>query len=160
MVQVFHIFVYLKKNHNTILVFDPSYPEIHPDTFQHHDWTKFYGNVKEAILLDIPKPLRKEVFMRCFVDADHASEILTRRSRTGFIIFLQMAPIYYCSKHQNSVEISIFGSDFMAMKHAIEKVSTLRYKLRMLRIPFSDLCYVYGDNKSVFFITLRYRNQH
>ena len=57
--QVFHIFAYLKKHHNTRLVFDPSYPEIDPNTFVHHDWTKFYGNVKEALPPDMPKPLGK-----------------------------------------------------------------------------------------------------
>ena len=101
----------------------------------------------------MPKPLGKEVVMRCFVDADHAGERLTRRSRTGFIIFLQMAPIYYCSKRQNTVETSTFGSEFMAMKHATEYIRGLRYKLRMMGIPFSDPCYVYGDNQSVLYNT-------
>ena len=52
------------------------------------------GYVKEAIPPYMPKPLVKEVVMRCFVDVDHAGEKLTRRSRSGFIIFLQMAPIF------------------------------------------------------------------
>ena len=67
---------------------------------------------------DIPEPLGKEVVMRCFVDANHAGENLTRRSRSGFIILLQMAPIYYCLKRQNIVETSTFGSEFIAMKLA------------------------------------------
>ena len=48
------------------------------------------------MLPDMPEPLVKELAMRCFVDADHAGEKLTRRSLSGFIIFLQIAPIYYC----------------------------------------------------------------
>ena len=91
--------------------------------------------------------------MRCFVDANHAGENLTRRSRSGFIIFLRMAPIYYCSKRQNTVETSTFGSEFMAMKHACGYIRGLRYKLRMMGIPFSDPCFVYGDNKSVLYNT-------
>ena len=67
---------------------------------------------------DTPETLVKEVVMCCFVDSDHAGEKLTRRSRSGFIIFLQMAPIYYCSKRQNIVETSTFGSYFIAMKLA------------------------------------------
>ena len=70
--QVFHIFVYLKKHHNSALVFNPSYPDINIDTFLKHDWTKFYVDVKEAMPPDIPEPLVKEVVMRCFVDADHS----------------------------------------------------------------------------------------
>ena len=111
--QVYHIFAYLKKHHNAALVFDPSYPEINLDTFQKHDWTKLYGDAKEAIPPDMPKPLGKEVVMRCFADADHAGNKLTRRSRTGFIIFLQMAHIYYCSKRQNTLGFSTYGSEFI-----------------------------------------------
>ena len=57
--QVFHIFVYLKKHHNFALVFNPSYPNINIDTFPEHDWTKFYGDVKEAMAPDMPEPLGK-----------------------------------------------------------------------------------------------------
>ena len=67
---------------------------------------------------DMPEPLGKEVVMRCFVDADHSGEKLTRRYRSGFTIFLQMGPIYYCLKRQNTVETSTFGSDCIAMKLA------------------------------------------
>ena len=99
------------------------------------------------------EPLGKEVVMRCFVDADHAGEKLTRLSRSGFIIFLQMTPIYYCSKIQNTAETSTFGSEFMAMKLACEYIRGFQYKLRMTGIPFSDTCFVYGDNKSVLYNT-------
>ena len=108
--QVFRIFAYLKKNHNSALAFGPSYPDINIATFPKHYWTRFYGDVKEAMTPDIPKPLGKEVVMRCFLDSDHAGEKLTRRSHSVFIIFLQMAPMYYCSKRQNTVETSTFGS--------------------------------------------------
>ena len=47
--QVFHIFAYLKKHHNSSLVFDPSYPDVNIGTFQKHDWKNFYGDVKEAM---------------------------------------------------------------------------------------------------------------
>ena len=118
--QVLHIFAYLKKHHNSALVFDPSYPDVNIDTFLKYDWKNFYGDVKEAMPPDMPETLGKEVSMHCFVDADHAGEKLKRRSRSCFIIFLQMAPIYYCSKRQNTVETSTFGSDFMSMKLTCE----------------------------------------
>ena len=114
--QVFHIFSYLKKQHNSSLVFDPSYPDVNLDSFPKHYWKIFYSDVKEPMLPDMPKPFGKEVKMRCFVGVDHAVEKLTRRSGSGFIIFLHMAPIYYCAKHQNTVGTSTFGSYFIAMK--------------------------------------------
>ena len=91
--------------------------------------------------------------MRCFVDAYHAGENLSRRSCSDFIILLQMSPIYYCSKRQNTVETSTFSSEFMAMKLACEYICGLRYKLRMMGIPFSDPCFMYEDNKSVLYNT-------
>ena len=151
--QVFHIFAYLKKHHNSALVFDPSYPDVNIDTFPKHDWEKFYENVKESMPPDMPETLGKDVVMRCFVDVNHAWEKLTSRSCSGFIIFLQMPPIYYCSKRQNTVETSTFVSEFMSMKLAWEYIRGLWYKIRMMEVPFSDPCFVYGDNKSVLYNT-------
>ena len=71
------------------------------------------------------EPLGKEVVMRCFVDADHAGEKLTRCSCYVFIIFLNMAPVYYFPKRHNTVETSTFGSDFMDMKLACEYIRGL-----------------------------------
>jgi hypothetical protein len=60
-----------------------------------------------------------------------------------------MAPIYWHSKKQNSVETSTFGSEFMAMKHCTEYVRGLRYKLRMMGIACPGPTFIYGDNQSV-----------
>ena len=82
-----------------------------------------------------------------FVDSDHAGDKKTRRSRTGFLIFCNMALIDWVSKKQPTVESSVFGAEFVAMKHGIEKLRGLRYKCRMMGIPLSGPSYVYGDNK-------------
>ena len=87
--------------------------------------------------------------MRVYVDADHAGDELTRRSRTGFIVFLNNAPIYWMSKKQASCETSTFGSEFCAMKQATEYVRGLRYKLRMMGIPVESPAFIFGDNQSV-----------
>ena len=50
----------------------------------------------------IPKPCGPSMTMRVYVDANHAGDLLTRRSRTGFIVFLNGAPIYWSSKKQTS----------------------------------------------------------
>ncbi len=82
--------------------------------------------------------------MRVFVDADHAGDLVTRRSRTGFIVFLNAAPIYWTSKKQTSCETSTFGSEFVAMKQACEYVRGLRYKLRMMGIKVVSLLLYLG----------------
>ena len=49
----------------------------------------------------MPKPLGPKVIMRTFVEADYAGDGATRRSRTGFRIFLNEAPIAWHSKKQS-----------------------------------------------------------
>ena len=87
--------------------------------------------------------------MRVFVDSDHAGDQVTRRSRTGFLVYLNNALIYWTSKKQTTVETSSFGSEFMAMKHAREYMRSLRHKLRAMGVPVVECAYIYGDNKSV-----------
>jgi hypothetical protein len=68
---------------------------------------------------------------------------------TGFVIYLNMAPIVWFSKRQPTVESSVFGAEFVAMKNGIETCRGLRYKLRMMGVALSVPACVYGDNMSV-----------
>jgi hypothetical protein len=117
---VFHVFAYLRKHHNARVVFDTTYPTVDMDTFIKTDWKAMYGDVKEMIPKDAPIPRVKEVDVRLFVDSDHAGEQFTRRSKTGFVIYLKMAPIVWFSKSHPTVESSVFGAEFVAMKNGIE----------------------------------------
>lgn len=148
--QLLHIFAYLKKNHNSEIVFDPSEPDLDMSKFERKDWeaTEF-GEVEESLPCGMPQPRGFGFTMRAFIDADHAGDVVTRRSRSGFIVYLNSAPIYWLSKKQTSVETSSFGSEFMAMKHCTEYIKGLRYKLRMMGIPCEGPTYVFGDNQSV-----------
>jgi len=79
------------------------------------------------------------------MDADHASDKLTRKLRTCIVIFL----IAWYSKKQNTMETSTFGSEFVALKVATEILCGLRYKLRMMGIPIVGPLYVYCDKHLV-----------
>jgi hypothetical protein len=150
--QVLQIFAYLKKYHNTEMVFDPSDPVIDQTQFELRDWSSSeFGHVqgKEELPPKMPEPRGQGFVMRAKVDADHASDTVTRRSRTGFLVYLNSAPIYWWSKKQTSVESSSFGSEFIAMKQCCEYIRGLRYKLRMMGIPCEGPAYIYGDNQSV-----------
>jgi hypothetical protein len=143
-----HIMSYLRQKHNTRLIFDPTYPKIDMGMFPQFDWAEFYGNIDEAIPADMPEPLGKDVDVRMMCDSDHAGDRRTRRSRTGFLIFCNMALIDWVSKKQATIETSVFGAEFVAMKHGIEKLRGLRYKLRMMGIPLTGPSYIFADNKS------------
>ncbi len=79
----------------------------------------------------------------------HAGDKVTRRSRTGVLVFLNRAPIVWYSKKQNSIESSTFGSEFTAMKTGVEITEGLRYKLRMMGVPLDGPTHVKADNMSV-----------
>jgi hypothetical protein len=83
----------------------------------------------------MPTPLGKPVCISCFVDANHAGNVITRRSHTGILIYVQNAPIIWFSKRQNTVESSSFGSEFVALRIAKEMLVALRYKIRMFGVP-------------------------
>jgi hypothetical protein len=147
--EVLHIFSYLKCHENSKLVFDP-YPQGWDESkFQRFDWTDFYRNVQEALPPNRPKPRRNAVQMNVFVDADHAGNRVTRRSHTGILIYLNSAPVIWYSKAQTTVETSTFGSEFVAMRIAVEMIEALRYKLRMFGIPLDSPANVFCDNQSV-----------
>ena len=135
------------------LVLDPSYPDIDTDDFTKRNWKEFYGDAKEAKPSNAPRPLGMEFLIRAFVDADFAGDLITRRSRSGFIVMLNMAPVYWFSKKQSTIETSTFGSEFCAMKQCCEYLRGLRYKLRMMGIPINNPCFIYGDNQSVLWKT-------
>jgi hypothetical protein len=144
-----HVFSYLKKKHNARMVFDPTYPKISHDDFQTHAWTRFYRDAVEPRPTNAPKLLGKDIDLQMFVDSDHAGYKLRRRSRTGYFIFLSSEPISWLSKRQTTVETSVFGAEFVAMKQGIEALRGIRYKLRMMGVSIDGPSYIHGDNMSV-----------
>ena len=59
------------------------------------------------------------------------------------------APILWYSKRQNTVETSTFGSEYVALKTAVEMLEGLRYKLRMMGVPLDGPADLFCDNESV-----------
>ena len=97
----------------------------------------------------MPTPLGKPVSITCFVDSNHAGNVVTRRSHTGILIFVQNAPMIWFSKKQNTVESSSFGSEFVALRTARDLIVGLRYKLRMFGVPLAGPANVLCDNAAV-----------
>ena len=152
--KVLQIFGYLKAHSNTELVFDPHFPEWYgtrEEQFPLQDWkgTPYFtgeNSLKEEKPENAPKPRGFGMVMSAFCDSDHAGCKVTRRSRTGFLVYLQSGLVYWHSKKQAGVETSSFGSEFIAMKQCTEYVRGLRYKLAMMGIRCDECCYIFGDN--------------
>jgi hypothetical protein len=146
---VYHIFAYLNKHDKSSIIFDPADPYFDPHDFPDVDWSEFYGDVVEELPAKMPKPLGNPVNITCFVDANHAGNVITRRSHTGILIYLQNTPIMWHSRRQNTIETSTFGSEFVALRNARDLIVALRYKLRMFGIPIHGPAKTYCDNQGV-----------
>ena len=59
---------------------------------------KIYPDAVDMLPPGMPTPRGKSVNITVFVDADHAGIRVTRRSHTGIIIMLNLAPIIWYSK--------------------------------------------------------------
>ena len=152
--EIYHIFAYLKNKPKLTLYFNPSLPNLDPSWANGDNADQFretYRDAKEELPPDhlLPQPRGRCIMTIAFVDASHAANKVTRRSHTGFIIFINRAPIIFYSKRQNTVESSAFSSEFIALKTCIEHVTALRFKLRMLGLPIDDSTKILCDNESV-----------
>ena len=107
------------------------------------------------MLFRSPEPRGRPVDIRMFVDSDHAGDKAIRRSRTGVLILCNNALIDWISKRQPTVETSVFGAEFVAMKYGMEKLRALRYKLRMMGVRVDAPSYIYEDNQAVIKNTQR-----
>jgi hypothetical protein len=114
--QLFQCFPYLKKYHNTKILYDPSDPVIDESVYELKLWTSSseFGHLqgKEELSTNMPEPRGQEFVINAKVDADHASDNVTRRSRTGFFVYRNCAPVYWLSKKQTSCETSILARIF------------------------------------------------
>ena len=93
---IMRVFGYLKKHWGARIMIDPNYPK-HSDypTPEHDNWKEFYPDAEEHIpnKVEIPEPKGSLVRFTCFKDADHAHDILTRRSVTGILLLINNTPV-------------------------------------------------------------------
>ena len=113
------------------------------------DWTEFCGDVEEELPPKTPEPLGHEVSIHAFVDANHAGDVVTRRSHSGVMIHVNNAPVVWLSKKQNTVESSAFGSELVAMRICRDLVISLRHKLRMFGLNLQGPACTFCDNAGV-----------
>jgi hypothetical protein len=148
---LYHIFAYMKAHKDWgKIAYDSKDPNIDESVFNNNaDWKDFYGDVEEELPAKMPTPRGNSVTISAFVDANHAGNIVTRRSHTGIIIFVQNAPIIWFSKRQNTVESSTFGSEMVALRICKDLIVALRYKLRMFGVPINGPANVFCDNRGV-----------
>jgi hypothetical protein len=151
--QLLHIFGFLRKNPKLTLYLSPELPNMDYGDFRTRkdDFAELYRDAEEPMPHRMPQPRGRSVTTTAYVDASHAANKVTRRSHTGFVIFLNRAPIVWYSKRQQTVETSTFSAEFIALKACLEAIEHLRFKLRCFGIPMpkGEPTYVLCDNESV-----------
>ena len=147
--QVLHMFAYLKSHSRSAMVFNDMAPFFDDALFREADWAETYPDAREPMPYNQPEARGMSVQMTAFVDADHAGCQVTRRSHTGYIIYVNKAPILWFSKRQNTVESSTFGSEYVALRLVTDAIEGLRFKLRMMGVPIDGKTSIFCDNESV-----------
>ena len=151
--QLLHIFGYLHRHAKVTLYLSPELPMIDYGEFRTNkdDFAEIYRDAEEAMPHRMPVPRGRNVTTTAYVDASHGANKVTRRSHTGYILFLNRAPILWYSKKQQTVETSAFSAEFIAMKTCLEAIEHLRFKLRCFGIPMpkGEPTHLFCDNESV-----------
>jgi hypothetical protein len=144
------IYGYLRKMKEArirVLTNEPDYSDYQDPEY---DWSSsVYGDVKEIIPTDIPEPKGKYVTLSHYFDANLYHDMVTGRSVTAILHFLNQTLMDWYSKKQATVETATFGSEFITARTTINQIVDLRTTLRYLGIPIREKSYVFGDNKTV-----------
>jgi hypothetical protein len=148
--SVKRILSYLKTFPKGRVIIDTSYPEhsVYP-VEDHSNWMEFFPDTNEEIPKDLPPEKGPMVRMTVYVDADHAHNLITRRSITGILVMLNNTPIRLISKRQKTVETSTYGSELVVSRIATELILEVRYMLRSLGVALDGPALMLGDNMSV-----------
>ena len=125
----------------------PDYEMLRPDFLED------YPHAIEEVDPNLPEPYGDPLEVVILVDADHGHDLLTRRSLTGLLAYIDSTPVAWSAKRQGCVATSTYAAEFMELKAATEQAMNLRYYLRCLGIPVpNDGSYptkLFGDNFSV-----------
>jgi hypothetical protein len=96
-----------------------------------YDWTySMYGKVKEPLPKAAPEPLGRYITLSHYVDGNLMHDITSGKSVTGILHLVNKTPIDWYSKKQATVEITTYGSEFIAARVCVEQIIDLRTNLR------------------------------
>jgi hypothetical protein len=145
--QIYGYLWKMKEARIRVLTNEPDYSDYQDPGY---DWSlSVYGDVKEIIPTDIPEPKGKYVTLSHYFNANLYHDMVTGRSITAILHFLNQTPMDCYSKKQATVGTATFGSEFIAARTTINQIINLRMTLRYLSIPIREKSYVFGDNKTV-----------
>ena len=141
---------YLARMNNASIKFRTGLPDYSDISERTYSWERaVYGEVKEQIPPFLPKPLGNPIIFTHYLDANLLHCLLTGRSITSIIHFINVTPMDWMSKKRETVETATYGSEFVAAQSCVEQIINIRSTLRYLGVPILEHSEMFGDNKSV-----------
>ena len=141
---------YLVKFRHATIRFRTEEPDMSSIPTTSYDWEEsVYGKVSELLPEDAPEPKGKHVVTISYHDANLYHNVITGRSVTGVLHFINKTPIDWYSKRQATIETATYGSEYSSARTCVEQILDLRITLRYLGVPIRSTSYMFGDNKSV-----------
>ena len=147
--RMLRLFGYLKHHPDYGIMIDPNHHQLPHIEDVEVNWKEQYPCDGEELPPGMPIPKGKPVKLTVYVDADHAHDQATRRSVTGFLLFINNTPVKWYSKRQNTIESSTYGAELVALRIAVESIIEFRYKVRMMGLNMEGPSQILCDNKSV-----------
>jgi hypothetical protein len=104
-----------------------------------YNWSSsVYGDVKEIIPTDIPESKGKYATLSHYFDVNLYHDMVTGRSVTAILHFLNQTPMDWYSKKQATVETATFGIEFITARTTIDQIVNLQMTLRYLVFLFKN----------------------
>ena len=89
----------------------------------------------------------------CFTDSDYASDPVTRRSVSGYIIYVHGVPVCWKSKAQRCVTLSSCEAEWIALSEAVKDIIFLIRLLESMQIKIVLPVTVRVDNVGAIFLS-------
>eukprot|EP00984_Skeletonema_dohrnii_P035644 scaffold35655_cov150-Skeletonema_dohrnii-CCMP3373.AAC.1 len=148
--RIKRVYAYLIKMKHAVIRYRTDMPDVSDFTFPDIDWSNSpYAGAKEEIPTNLPPARGKAVLMTTFADANLGHDVVSGKSVTGLLHFLNKTPIDWFSKKQGTIETATFGSENCASRTAIEQIRANKLTLLFLGVPLAGKPILLGDNKSV-----------
>eukprot|EP00121_Abeoforma_whisleri_P005056 Awhi_evm1s4572 len=97
-----------------------------------------------------------QIEIKIYVDADYATDVETRRSRTGLVVMINGCPILWDSTMQKSTALSTAEAEYMAMAEGAKVAKWLTTILTELKMNLELPLEIYSDNQAAIAIATDY----
>ena len=133
-----------------VIIFRTTLPDYSDILEKIYDLEKsVYGSARETKPHDAPIALGKPIILTHYVDINLYHDMITGRSVTGILHFINQTPVKWLFKKQENYVTTTYRSECVAARTYVEQIIYLRITLRYLGVPTISPSYMLGDNESV-----------